>query len=677
MKIVVLVALLGVPALADAAQAGRPSPPSPSRPAPSQPRNAGQAAEPLDPKAEAYQQYLLAQRLEDAQDSEGAIQALKRAIELDPQSAELPASLAELYLGLNRSTDATTAAEQALKLDPANREAHRVLGTVFAGAATSDARQSRQSRQANLAKAIEHLERAVVDRGGVQADPNLRGMLARLHILNGAFDKAIPLLAELVRQEPGWQEGANLLVSAYVDSGRARDAVAWLEEAAVDNPQLYTNLADLYSREQRWADAAKAYEQALQVSTRSYDLRIRYASMLLNVGGAENAIKARGAIRDALAIRGNAQPDDRALFLLSNAERQTNDLDAAESTARRLITQSARNPRGYFALAEALEARQRYADVVEALAPAVAQFRSGANPAFALGMLLPHLGFAYHRVGDYEKAIAVFEEAQSLAPEDASLAGFLIQSTLSAKRYPQAIELARAARAKHPDQIRFARLESQALRESGKVDQGLAILEELVKTKGSDPEVHFALAQAYVDVNRGSQAVRVLQDAQAKFPSSPLPAFELGAVLERQRKYTDAEAAFREALQRDPSHAPTLNYLGYMLAERGERLGESVTYIKKALEIEPDNGSYLDSLGWAYFKDGKLDLAEDALKRAADQLITNAVVQDHYGDVLFRLGRFQEAIDAWTRALAGDTQDLDKAAVDRKIRTARQKISAK
>jgi tetratricopeptide (TPR) repeat protein len=111
-----------------------------------------------------------------------------------------------------------------------------------------------------------------------------------------------------------------------------------------------------------------------------------------------------------------------------------------------------------------------------------------------------------------------------------------------------------------------------------------------------------------------------------------------------------------------------------MFAERGERLAESVALIKRALQLEPDNGSYLDSLGWAYYKDGKFDLAEDALKRAADQLVTNSVVQDHYGDVLFRLGRFDDAIAAWSRSLSGDGDDVDRGDIDRKIRSARQKL---
>ena len=95
-------------------------------------------------------------------------------------------------------------------------------------------------------------------------------------------------------------------------------------------------------------------------------------------------------------------------------------------------------------------------------------------------------------------------------------------------------------------------------------------------------------------------------------------------MFDKQKKFADAEAAFRQVLSRDPENAAALNYLGYMLAERGERLDESVDYLKKALQIEPENGSYLDSLGWAYFKADKLDLAETNLqprrRSAEDQL---------------------------------------------------------
>src|SRR6185295_590879 len=161
-------------------------------------------------------------------------------------------------------------------------------------------------------------------------------------------------------------------------------------------------------------------------------------------------------------------------------------------------------------------------------------------------------------------------------------------------------------------------MESAALRRAGKVDQGLAILEEIARAQSDDPDAVVALAQGYVDANRAPQATKLLQDAQVKFPGDATVALELGAVLDKQKKYVESEAVLRQLIAKDPNNAVALNYLGYMLAERGERLGESVDYIKRALAIDPDNGSYLDSIGWAYFKDGKLDLALNNMQRAAD-----------------------------------------------------------
>jgi tetratricopeptide (TPR) repeat protein len=659
MKVLSLAVFLGCLAAssASAGQAGRQAAP--------------QAA---DPVAEAYAQFLIGHRLEDEEDIDGAIAAYKRAMALDPQAAEIVAELADLYMRQNRMQEAMTTAEQALKVSSSNRQAHRVLGTVLATLATSGTvqgqRPNREAQRESLTRAIEHLERAIEGPVG-RADVNVRAMLARLYVGSGNYDKAIPLLSDLVKQEPQWRDGASLLVEAYGGAGRGEEAIRWLEDAVQTDPELYPTLADLYARDRRWREAANAYEQAVAVSPRSADLRSRYGQMLLLVGGKEEVAKARVALREALAIRGN---DETALFFLSQAERRSGDLDAAESAARRLVAQNGRSVRGFVALAEVLEERRRYQAVIDALAPAMQNFRTGQNSTIALGALLPHLGFAYQQVGDFDKAVATFEEARKLAPNDPTLAGYLIQANLAAKRYNEAAALARQARADQPDNLGLARLEAEALRQTGRTDQGVALLEGMVQKNSGDPEAYIALSQLYSDANRGAQAVKLLQDAQAKFPSESSLTFQLAAVLEKQKKHAESEAVFRELIAKEPEHAAALNYLGYMLADRGEKLDESVVLIQRALEIEPDNGSYLDSLGWAYYKSGKLDLAETHLKRAADQLTTNSVVQDHYGDVLLRLGRYEQAIAAWGRALSGDGESIDREAIDRKIRSAKQKL---
>src|SRR5437667_1995418 len=243
MKLAVLVAALSVsvPLAAEQARGQRQPPPATS-----------------DKIAEAYNQFLLGHRLEDKDDEAGAIAAYKRAMELDPLAADIPAELAGLYLRQNKVKEAMDAAEGAVKIAPLNREANRVLGTVYA--ALSEAAQQGQNggrdRAANrsddnLSKAIKYLEVAA-DKSAGEADPNVRATLARLYVRGGMFEKAIPLLAELVNQEPGWQDGPTMLVEAYAGAGRAKDAIAWLEQRTTDDPRLLPAPGNFYEPDPPW-----------------------------------------------------------------------------------------------------------------------------------------------------------------------------------------------------------------------------------------------------------------------------------------------------------------------------------------------------------------------------------------------------------------------------------------
>jgi tetratricopeptide (TPR) repeat protein len=158
------------------------------------PARAQAAASPTDRIAEAYTQFLLAQRFEDDDDADGAIAAYRRAMALDPQSADIVAELANLYMRQNRSQDATTAAESALKIDPKNSQAHLVLGTIYATLASqgdnadnapgAPSPAARNAQRANLKTAIQHLEQSIADPIGLP-DANTRAMLSRLYMTDG------------------------------------------------------------------------------------------------------------------------------------------------------------------------------------------------------------------------------------------------------------------------------------------------------------------------------------------------------------------------------------------------------------------------------------------------------------------------------------------------------------
>jgi tetratricopeptide (TPR) repeat protein len=125
-----------------------------------------------------------------------------------------------------------------------------------------------------------------------------------------------------------------------------------------------------------------------------------------------------------------------------------------------------------------------------------------------------------------------------------------------------------------------------------------------------------------------------------------------------------------------PDFAPALNYLGYMNADRKVRVAEAVTLIEKAVSLDPENGAYLDSLGWALYRQDRLAEAEDYLRRAVLKETGSAVVLDHLGDVLSRQGKMAEALEYWNKALKGEDEDgeLDRVRVAEKIKDAQARL---
>jgi tetratricopeptide (TPR) repeat protein len=252
------------------------------------------------------------------------------------------------------------------------------------------------------------------------------------------------------------------------------------------------------------------------------------------------------------------------------------------------------------------------------------------------------------------------------------------------KDLPGALREADAALKKFPDEYMVVREHADVLSDMGKSDDAVKELRGLLNGP-RDRDTLIDLAEVYQKGKRFDEAGKAVDDAE-KLSTTDEEKVEVffmrGALMERQKKYDASEEAFRKALALDPDHAGTLNYLGYMLADRNVRLDEAYKMIQKAVDLAPESGAYLDSLGWVYFRQGKLTEAERILVKAVDLTGQDPTVRDHLGDVYMKLGKIQDAINQWNASMKGfkeqppsDTDPEEVSKVSSKLDAARVKLA--
>lgn len=631
---------------------------APVQPVAAQPADDGTAA-----RAEAYRLFLHGRHLESAGDVEAAVRAYREAAELDPESGELLAELASVYARRSENDEAVAVAREALARDPDNQSAHRILGLIFAARA-SDRAGTAEDAQVG----IQHLEKA---RETPLADLHVELTLARLYLRTDAAQSAVELLEELQEDAPGLSETGMLLARAYEQVNRIGDAVTTLERVVAGgrpSSRALRRLAELYGKDGRWSDAVEVYERAVDLNPRSARTRRELANALLR---ANRPARARDVLDELVTMRPN---DVAGLYLLSEVELELRNFDAAEAAARRLIEVEPAGFRGALALGEVYSQKREHRRVVEVLAPVLENPADrGLRPNQIAG-LLGRVGFAYEQLQDYEAASRVYEQGVELLPASLAFGGRLTQAYIDAGRLGEARRVLQDIREQHGGNLAVTRLEARVLGDEGDIDAGVAMLQEALRSRDEQPRAYLTLAAYYSRYERFDAATDLLESAAARFTEDTSILFRLGAVLEESGRHADAERRFRRILELDPEHVATLNYLGYMLADRGERLEESVMLLERAIEADPYNGAYLDSLGWAYFKLDRLDRAETLLQQASEQMAWNSVIQDHFGDLMLKLGRYADAIAAWERALAGDGQEVERAAIEQKIGDAKRQL---
>lgn len=213
---------------------------------------------------------------------------------------------------------------------------------------------------------------------------------------------------------------------------------------------------------------------------------------------------------------------------------------------------------------------------------------------------------------------------------------------------------------------------ADALHAAGRVDEARAVLEALA---ADFPDLAGGFVSLGDLLRRESEfeAARVAYDRAIEILGPPEPQhwfvyFARAITHERNDRWPDAESDFRQALELNPDQPHVLNYLGYSLVERRERLEEALDMIERAVAGAPDSGHITDSLGWALYRLGRHDEAVAPMERAVELLPEDPIVNDHLGDVYWAVGRRMEARFQWRRALSfGPADDLDMDRIRRKL----------
>jgi Tfp pilus assembly protein PilF len=222
------------------------------------------------------------------------------------------------------------------------------------------------------------------------------------------------------------------------------------------------------------------------------------------------------------------------------------------------------------------------------------------------------------------------------------------------------------------------------LADLGKTDEAAAGLKKLFNGK-NDRETWLQLVQVYEKGRRFDDMARAINEAEKLSLTNDdkeVIHFLRGAMFEKMKKVDESVAEFRKLLALNPKSASALNYLGYMWVDRNVHLAEATSMIEQALEQEPNNGAYLDSLGWAYFRQGRLDDAEKKLRLALERTGNDPTIHDHLGDVLAKQGKLKDAVTEWARSLElyqiaapADRDEAEISKVRKKLDSARVRLA--
>lgn len=499
---------------------------------------------------------------------------------------------------------------------------------------------------------------------------------------NGEIDKALDAYRKVLNVDPGHSKLASRVAALLIQQDNFPQAIDILKDAIKANPndaEPYSQLAFIYAKYLKKTDEALDYaNQAIALNPRDIEAYQRLCEIEL-AAGEEN--KALGALDRATKVHS----DDAAfwtrlgklyvaMIFKSDSQPKPDELRRVNDVFKKAVEHADDDPSvlkdvaDYYAASQQLkEAIPLYLRVLE-LQPDDANAREKLASSFIL-------------TNQRTKAVEMLEQLIKQHPEKYQPYDLLAQilddearSLQRAKRLDEAKARFVKVAANYEQSLlinpnragTYLRLAELLLGPIKDADRAVKILIEARRRFPGAPEIVYYLALAQREAKQIQQAVATFEEAlheaeldqdteivNAKFY------FNYGATAEQAGLYEKAADLLRKSIALDPANAAeAYNYLGYMWADHNMYLDEAEDMIKRALQIEPDNGSYLDSLGWVEFRKGRFDQAlADLLRAAKNMEHEDTVVFEHIGDVYLKLNRVQQALEAWQKALVLDPKN--------------------
>lgn len=561
--------------------------------------------------------HFLASRVRHHQgDHRGALDELRLALASDDGNAFLLTAMAEEYARLGELERAEATLQRAISANPDHAPAQLLMGRVLY-----------ESQRITRARA--HLQRAIRLR---PKDDDGYLMLAQLWVDQGRPDEAMKVIEQLGEALPGDPTGFRRLGLSFAERGDSARAERMLMRALDRDPgdaEGWVALAQIYEASNRLQKAEEAYGHALERDPENRDVLLAAGRLALR---RDDTVTAKGYFDQLLGLSREPELAVKVAFsylATRHLPEAAEVLDGARA--------SGDEPRLHF-----------YAGLV------YSRLKQPSKAAEAYGAVTRDAG-------------EIFFEARSHRASALSLAG----------RHKDAIELFTQIAKERPDSSSATDAYARALERAGQPKDAEKVLVDALKREPTGERVD-ALASHYERQNRGPEAVGLLAKALEKTPRDEVLLFSLGATYLRHGERQKSVEHMRALLKLNPDHAHALNFLAYTLAEHSSELDEAERLVLRALELKPDTGAFLDSLGWVYYRRGDTAKAVSTLERAMELTPGEPTIAEHLGDAYSKAARANEAQKVYRQALdaliadpeLAETKD-QRATIERKIKKLR------